>query len=234
MVYFDHNATTPLHPVAKAAWLDAADRFPGNPSSPHRLGARAEGALTEARERLAGMLGCSPLDIVWTSGASESGNMVFHHGAQRFPPQSEVWISALEHPCVLAAARRHFSGRTRLIPATHEGVVGLDWLAGELAKSRPALIALMAANNETGVLQPWREVLLLCREHPPEAVAQAVAGALAAGAIDGRAVQVLCRRTARRPLTQSLSIDERIVQVKVPTPSISAYNELLRADRSER
>ncbi len=77
------------------------------------------------------------------------------------------------------------------------------------------------------------DVLLLCREHPPEAVAQAVAGALAAGAIDGRAVQVLCRRTAGRPLIQALSIDERIVQVELPTPSISAYDELLRADRSE-
>ena len=78
------------------------------------------------------------------------------------------------------------------------------------------------------------DVLLLCREHPPEAVERAVAGALVAGAIDGRAVQVLCRRTARRPITQAVSIDQRIVQVELPTPSISAYDELLRADRGER
>ncbi len=77
------------------------------------------------------------------------------------------------------------------------------------------------------------DVLMLCREHPPEAVERAVAGALAAGAIDGRAVHVLCRRTAGRPITQSVSIDQRIVQVEVPTPSISAYDQLLRADRSE-
>ena len=64
MLYFDHNATHPLSPVARAAWLDATERFIGNPSSPHRLGARAETALDRAREKLAGWLGCTPSEIV--------------------------------------------------------------------------------------------------------------------------------------------------------------------------
>ena len=71
MIYFDHNATTPLLPEAKQAWLEATDKFIGNPSSPHRVGARADAALQAARETLAGLLGCDPLDLVWTSGATE-------------------------------------------------------------------------------------------------------------------------------------------------------------------
>lgn len=165
MLYFDHNATTPLSARAKAAWLEATDRFPANPSSPHRPGARADAALTDARVRLARILGCSPLDIVWTSGASESGNTVFHHFARRLDAAAGVWISAIEHPCVLESARHYFGARLRLIPVTRGGMANLDWLADELQHQRPGLIALMAANNETGVIQPWREALAICREH---------------------------------------------------------------------
>ncbi|MST95368.1 MAG: cysteine desulfurase [Pedosphaera sp.] len=163
MIYFDHNATTPLLPAARQAWLDAAARFIGNPSSPHRLGARADATLHAAREQLAGFLGCDALDLVWTSGATESSSTVFHHLARGAAADATVWVSAIEHPCVLAAARHHFPNRVRLIPVTRGGVVELDWLRMALKKSRPALVAVMAANNETGVLQPWREVLELCR-----------------------------------------------------------------------
>ena len=82
MLYFDHNATTPLCASAREAWLEASEQFVGNPSSPHRLGARADRALGEAREQLAAYLKCGPLDIVWTSGATESNNLVLHHYAQ--------------------------------------------------------------------------------------------------------------------------------------------------------
>ena len=79
------------------------------------------------------------------------------------------------------------------------------------------------------------DVLLCCRDYPPEAVEQSVAGALAAGAIDGRAVQVLCRRTSERdrPATEHVMLDQRVRQVELPTPSISAYDELLDVNRSE-
>lgn len=163
MNYFDHNATTPLSAPAREAWLRASAEFIGNPSSPHRLGSRADRALTDAREELAALLGCAALDLVWTSGATESNNLVLHHLAQTLPASADVWLSALEHPCVLAAAQKWLPGRHRLIPATRTGVVDLAWLQNELSKTRPALIAVMAANNETGVLQPWREVLALCR-----------------------------------------------------------------------
>ena len=163
MLYFDHNATSPLIPAAREAWLDAVARFVGNPSSPHRLGARADAALTEAREKLAGWLECKPEEIVWTSGATESNNAALHHTAA--VSDGDVWISSVEHPCVIAVTERYFVNRHRLIPVTREGVVDVAWLADRLRKTRPALVGVMAANNETGVLQPWREIAALCREH---------------------------------------------------------------------
>lgn len=164
MIYFDHNATSSLLPEARAAWLEASERFPGNPSSPHRLGARADTALNEAREKLATILGCHAAEIVFTSGATESNNTVIHHVA-RAAPDREVWIPAIEHPSVLEPAEFHLKERLRVIPATHHGCAEIGWIERELRRHRPALIALMAANNETGALQPWREVLRLSREH---------------------------------------------------------------------
>jgi|ERR1044071_361070 cysteine desulfurase len=164
MIYFDHNATTPMLPEARQAWLEASEHFIGNPSSPHRVGSRADAAITGARQRLAQMLGCDPLEIVWTSGATESNNTVLNHFQRRLPPDAEVWISAIEHPCVMAATRHAFPNRHRLIPLGRDGAVDLNWLAEEMAHARPGLVAIMAANNETGVLQPWREALAICRQ----------------------------------------------------------------------
>tara|TARA_B100000676_G_scaffold165750_1_gene163004 strand:+ start:1614 stop:2726 length:1113 start_codon:yes stop_codon:yes gene_type:complete len=165
MLYFDHNATTPLCASAKDAWVDAIDRYVGNPSSPHRIGARAERAMADARDKLAGFLGCSPLDIVWTSGATESNNLVLHHCAQALDGDKEVWITAIEHPCVIEATRTHFPNRYKTLPVNSTGVLDLVVLKQKLTKEKPGLIAVMAANNETGVLQPWTEVQQLCSEY---------------------------------------------------------------------
>lgn len=163
MLYFDHNATHPLSRAAREAWLDATERYIGNPSSPHRLGSRAEAALTQAREKLAGWLGCEPRDIVWSSGATEANNAAVYSALARGAP--EIWISAIEHPCAQAAAERYFGKKGRPIPVTRDGVVDVEWLAKVLKIRTPGLIGVMAANNETGVLQPWRKVQALCREH---------------------------------------------------------------------
>jgi len=165
VTYFGRVATSPVFTAARQAWLDATEQFIGNPSSPHRIGARADAALTEAREKLAAMLACDPLDIVWTSGATESNNAVLHHFARTLAAGVEVWISAIEHSCVVEAAQHYFPRRRRLIPVTQEGIIDLDWLASELAETRPGLVAVMAANNVTGVLQPWREALAIFRQY---------------------------------------------------------------------
>ncbi len=162
MLYFDYNATAPLSAVAREAWISAASKFIGNPSSPHRLGARADAALAGAREKVAVWLCCDPDEIVWTSGATESNNTVIAHLAAA--GKGEAWVSAIEHPCVLAATRRYFEKRHRLIPVNCSGVVEMAWIERELKLARPAFVGVMAANNETGVLQPWPEIAARCRE----------------------------------------------------------------------
>lgn len=162
VIYLDHNATSPLLPQARAAWLEAEERFPGNPSSPHRLGARAESALEHARQRLAAMLACAPHELLWTSGATEACNTVLQHAAATAEPAAACWVSAIEHPAVLESARFYFRDRVTLMPVDRDGVCDAGWIGERLCAERPAIVALMAANNETGVLQPWRRVRELC------------------------------------------------------------------------
>lgn len=169
--YFDHNATHPLSATARAAWLDAVEKYPANPSSPHRLGGRAEAALESARDRLARLLGCSSFDICWTSGATESNNAVVHHLAQA--GDGEVWISAIEHPCMLAAARRWLPGRHRLIPVNQSGLIEVEWIVDAFRRRRPTAVIAMAANNETGVIQPWQQIAAACAHVGAEYVCDA-------------------------------------------------------------
>jgi cysteine desulfurase len=165
MIYFDYNATAPVMPEAREAWLHVTEKLGGNPSSMHQYGARAAILLADAREKLAGYLGCHPLDLIWTSGATEANNMVMHHFAKKLGPTGEVWISAIEHPCVFDSAHHYFGKRAKLIPVTREGVIDLDWLTMELSDTRPGLVAIMAANNETGIIQPWREARAICHQY---------------------------------------------------------------------
>jgi cysteine desulfurase len=165
MIYFDYNATAPVMREAREAWLHVTEKLGGNPSSMHQAGTRASIALADAREKLAAFLGCHPLDIIWTSGATEANNMVTHHFAKTLGEKEEIWISAIEHPCVHDSAKFYFGKRAKLIPVTRDGVVDMDWITSELAYKRPALVSIMAANNETGVIQPWREIHSICQAY---------------------------------------------------------------------
>jgi cysteine desulfurase len=165
MIYFDYNATAPVMREAREAWLNVTEKIGGNPSSMHQAGTRAAIALAGAREKLAAFLGCHPLDIIWTSGATEANNMVTHHFARTLDPQSEIWISAIEHPCVHDSAKHYFGKRAKLIPVTRDGVADVDWITAEMADVRPGFVGVMAANNETGVIQPWREIHAICKAY---------------------------------------------------------------------
>jgi cysteine desulfurase len=165
MTYFDYNATAPVMREARETWLDVTEKIGGNPSSMHEAGSRANTALTEAREKLAALLGCHPTEIIWTSGATEANNTVMHHFSKTLDAKSEVWISAIEHPCVNDSAEYYFGKRAKKIPVTHDGVIDLDWLTAELSDTRPGLVGVMAANTETGVIQPWREILSICQSY---------------------------------------------------------------------
>lgn len=163
--YFDHNATTPLSPAARAAWLRASDQHWHNASSLYREAGLTSQALESAREQFADLLGVEPERVLFTSGATESNNTLFAGLSKCLPADGVVAISAIEHPSVREAARAWLGrGRVIEIPVDDQGVVQPEVLQGILRQHSPALVSLMAANNESGVLQPWEELLKICRE----------------------------------------------------------------------
>jgi cysteine desulfurase len=161
--YFDHNATTPLHPAARAAWLETADQFWQNPSSLYREAGAARQRLEDCREQVADHLGCQAEEIVFLSGATEANNAVIAHAAAS--GWENIAVSAVEHPCLLEPAQHCFREHCHAIPVTPEGMADLAALEEILVTHRPRLVAVMAANNETGVIQPWSAGLALCRKH---------------------------------------------------------------------
>jgi cysteine desulfurase len=150
-IYLDHNATSPLRPVVKAAILAAMD-VPGNPSSIHGEGRKARKVMDDARDALALKLGCLPQMLTFTSSGTEANNM-----ALRGVGAEHILVSAVEHDSVLAAAKA--SGKTvERIPVDAFGRVKLDALHGMLGKPN-TLVSVMIANNETGVVQPIADVI---------------------------------------------------------------------------
>lgn len=160
MPYFDHNATTPLLPAAREAWLKASDEAWANPSSPYRISARVHRLLDDARARVAGILGVTPEEIVFTSAATEANNAVVRWAARVLPADAAALVSPTEHPSVLAPAREAFGTRLTGWRMAADGRVDRAVLAGSAA----GFVAAMAANNETGVLGPVAEIDALCRE----------------------------------------------------------------------
>jgi cysteine desulfurase len=152
--YLDANATEPLRPEARAAWHDALGRT-GNPASVHADGRAARRCLEDAREAIAAAFAARADGVVFTSGATEANALALHaFGAGR-----RIVVGATEHDSVLAAA----PGAARL-RVDRNGLVDLDALAA-LVRPGPALVAVMAANNETGTIQPLADVAALCRAH---------------------------------------------------------------------
>jgi cysteine desulfurase len=157
MLYFDHNATTPLGDAAREAWLHASTKHWQNPSSLYHDAGFAAQQLDAARERLADALGCEAERLVFTGSATEANNALF----ASLPAGSRVLISAIEHPSVRAAAR-HWCGAGNVFeaPVDEHGIVQIG---GLIEQHRPALVSVMAANNESGVLQPIQAVQAQCR-----------------------------------------------------------------------
>lgn len=156
-VYLDHCATSPLRPEARAAMAAAFD-VTGNPSSVHASGRAARALLEEARARVAILAGAPSAAVTFTSGGTEANVLAIRSavaaGARR------LLISAIEHDCVREAALA--SGvETVEVPVRPEGIIDLGALQAVLdapsAAGGPVFLALMAANNETGVIQPTRE-----------------------------------------------------------------------------
>ena len=147
-VYLDYNATAPVRPEVAAAVATALAKV-GNPSSVHSFGRAARARLETAREQVAALVGARPSQVIFTSGGTEANNLAIG-GTGR----THLLVSAIEHDSVLKSAT------SELIPVTHDGVVDLAALERMLAASQePGLVAVMLANNETGVIQPVAEAV---------------------------------------------------------------------------
>jgi cysteine desulfurase len=157
-VYLDWNATTPLRPEARQAMAAAWDLC-GNPSSVHAEGRHARRLVEEARAAVAKAVGTLPRNMIFTSGGTEANALVLTPGLRGASgqPVERLLVSAIEHPSVLAGGRFP-AGAIARIGATRAGVVDLDHLRAMLASGPPALVSVMAANNETGVIQPVAQV----------------------------------------------------------------------------
>ncbi|AWK86512.1 cysteine desulfurase family protein [Azospirillum thermophilum] len=150
-VYLDHNASAPLKPAVKAAMLQAME-IAGNPSSVHAHGRAARRAVEEARATVAALVGAKPAQVLFTGSGTEANNL-----ALRGFPGRRILVSAIEHDSVLAAEPDALR-----IPVTRAGAVDLEALDRLLADGAgPALVSLMLANNETGVIQPVAEAARL-------------------------------------------------------------------------
>jgi cysteine desulfurase len=156
-VYLDWNATTPLRPEARAAMAAAWD-LSGNPSSVHAEGRRARRLVEDARAAVAGAVGARPANVVFTSGGTEANALALSPGLHNASgrPVERLLVSAIEHASVLAGGRFAADAVAR-IRVTREGLVDLDHLRHLLASGAPALVSIMAANNETGAVQPVAE-----------------------------------------------------------------------------
>lgn len=157
--YLDHNATTPLRPQARAAMLAALDAA-GNASSVHAEGRAARALIETARGEIAAGLGGGAKNVIFTSGSTEAANLILTPFLQRGrddAPFDLLLAGAGEHPAVLSG-HRFPAGRMETVALTGDGVLSLDALAAALQRSKGlrVLLALQAANNETGVVQPLR------------------------------------------------------------------------------
>ncbi len=156
-VYLDYNATAPLRDEAREAML-AAYGAPGNPSSVHQAGRQARSKVEQARHTLARALGVATSDVIFTAGGTEANNLGLL-GLAKANTCTDVLLSAIEHPCIQMAAQ-NTGLPIHTIDVTGDGALDLAALQGVLDRldsdSRP-LLALMMANNETGVLQPVEE-----------------------------------------------------------------------------
>jgi cysteine desulfurase len=157
-IYFDHNASSPLRPEARAAMLSALEAG-GNPSSVHTEGRKARAVIENARETVAGLMGVRLEDVIFTSGGTEAANTLL----QPLGDGATLLLGATEHPCV-AHGHRFAAGRVRELEVDADGVADLAGLERLLDESGTrTVVAIQAANNETGVLQPFEKIAALTR-----------------------------------------------------------------------
>jgi len=166
-IYMDHNGTTPIASEAISAMTPFMAEHFGNPSSSHSLGIRAKDGVARARKDVAALLGCEPHEIIFTSGGTESNNMVLKGLVDfRHPDKFHMITSAIEHPAILNPALYlgELGARVTILPVNDKGLIDPDQVQKAILP-HTGLITLMLANNETGALQPIREISEIARNH---------------------------------------------------------------------
>ncbi len=167
MIYLDYNATTPLCDAAREAMLPYLDRHFGNPSSVHAAGRETRAAIDNARDKLAALLRVKPNEMIFTGGGTESCNLaVFGLARCRMQGGGHVISAKTEHHAVLNAMEhleKHEGFEVTWLNVSRDGIIDLDQLADAI-RPETRLVSIMSANNETGVIQPMREISRICRE----------------------------------------------------------------------
>lgn len=162
-VYLDYNATAPIRPEAVEA-MTRAFEVGGNPSSVHARGRAARAIVEDARNAIAALIGGPASTVIFTSGGTEANGLAVESAVAT--GSKRLIVSAIEHDSVLESAKA-WGPAVELLPVKADGVVDLAWLAERLARWDPAdgrpFVALMHANNETGVVQPVREASEIVR-----------------------------------------------------------------------
>jgi cysteine desulfurase len=167
MIYLDYNATTPLCDAARDAMLPYLNRHFGNPSSVHAAGREARAAIDNARDKLGALLRAKPGEIIFTGGATESCNLGVLGLARSSSSRGGHIISnkaehhAVLHPLEHLEQQEGFE--VTWLNVSESGMVDLDQLADSI-RPDTRLVSIMTANNETGVIQPMREISQICRD----------------------------------------------------------------------
>jgi len=166
-IYLDFNASTPIDPKVESVMRDTMEYAFGNPSSTHWAGAPAHTIVDTARRQIAGLLGCKPTEIVFTSGGSESNNQVLkgiYFASQ--VPNPHIITTSVEHPAIVEPCHflEHLGARITWLPVDDTGSVNADDLIQSVTADT-ILISIMHANNEVGTIQPIEECAQIAREH---------------------------------------------------------------------
>jgi len=167
ILYFDNNATTRLAEEAREAMLPFLGELYGNPSSAHTFGGRAKAHIDRAREQVAALLGADPEEILFTSGATESNNLALFGVMEAQPKKRHLVTTQVEHPSVknpAAHIERQPGAQVTWLDVDEEGRLDLEALRAAVRPGDTALVSIMAANNETGVVFPFEEAARIAKE----------------------------------------------------------------------
>ena len=164
MLYFDHSATTPIHPDVLSLINGLNQDIYGNPSSIHAAGRKAKHVVETARKQIAAAINCTSKEIIFTGGGSEANNLVLWNMIYR--NRKHVITSAIEHPAILAVLRQleHLAITHTIVPVNKYGCVNPEDIDSAI-RDDTGLITIMLANNEVGTVEPLQDIAKIAKKH---------------------------------------------------------------------